>query len=239
MREDKTMKRTRFIVGATLAVMLLGPAARAHVTVQPNEAPAGAFFKFVVRVPNERDDASTTKIRVLFPPAFASVSFQPKEGWTRAVKTEKLDEPITIGDAQVDEVVASVTWSGGEIAPGEFDEFGFSVRVPDDAGELEFPAIQTYASGEVVRWTGAADADEPAARVKVIALELAEGEGQLATLAQVREQVNELSAAAPDPAAAEDDDDDAGGDDNGVLLGGIGIALGAIALLVSLLKKRA
>jgi hypothetical protein len=147
-----------------------------------------------------------------------------------------LDEPITIGDAQVDEVVASVTWSGGEIAPGEFDEFGFSVRVPDDAGELEFPAIQTYASGEVVRWTGAADADEPAARVNVIALEAAEGEGQLATLAQVREQVNELSAAAPDP-AAEDEDDEAGDDDNGVLLGGIGVALGALALIVALMKK--
>lgn len=243
MKRSKRSKRTQLIAGTTLALVLLGPAAQAHVTVQPNEAPAGAFFKFVVRVPNERDDAATTKVRVMFPENLIFTSFQPKEGWTRTVKMKKLDEPIEAFGAQIDEVVGSVTWSGGEIAPGEFDEFGFSVRVPEEPGELEFPAFQTYSSGEVVEWTGAPDSEEPAARVNVIALEAEEGEGQLALLAHVHEQVDELAAAPAhtpaNAAEADDEDDDDDDDDKGVLLGSVGIGLGAVALLIALLKKRA
>ena len=127
-----------------LAFVALGSVAQAHVTVQPNEAPTGSFSRFVVRVPNERDDAATTKVKVEFPEVFASVSFQPKPGWNRKVEIKKLDEPITIGDAEVDELLGSVTWRGGSIQPGEFDEFGFSVRVPDEPGAIEFKAFQTY-----------------------------------------------------------------------------------------------
>jgi uncharacterized protein YcnI len=242
MRKERSMRKTGIIAAATLAVTLLATAAQAHVTVQPEEAPAGAFFKFVVRVPNERDDAATTKVRVMFPENLIFTSFQPKEGWEREVKMKKLDEPIEAFGAQIDEVVGSVTWSGGTIAPGEFDEFGFSVRVPEEPGELEFSAFQTYSSGEVVRWVGAPDSEEPAALVDVIALEAEEGEGELAILAHVHEQVDELAAApahtaAPEAEAIDDDVED--DDDKGVLLGGIGIGLGAIALLVALFKKRA
>jgi Domain of unkown function (DUF1775) len=52
---------------------------------------------------------------------------------------------------QVTGVVGTVTWQGGAIEPGEFAEFGFSARPPDEPGTLEFPAIQTYDSGEMVR----------------------------------------------------------------------------------------
>ena len=48
-----------------------------------------------------------------------------------------------------------------EVGPGEFDEFGFSARMPEGEGPIVFEAIQTYDSGEVVRWVGPADADEP------------------------------------------------------------------------------
>lgn len=233
------MIKRSVVAGAVLALTVLASVAQAHVTVQPNEAPAGSFFRFVLRVPNERDNAATTRVKVMFPPRFASVSFQPKEGWNRTVQMEKLDEPITIGDAEVDELVASVTWSGNEIAPGEFDEFGFSVRVPDEAGELEFPAVQTYSSGEVVRWTGAADADEPAARVQAIALEAEQGQGQLALLADIKQQVEEIAANPVHNAAPETDDDDDSGESTGVVLGGIGIGLGLLALIVALTKKRA
>jgi Domain of unkown function (DUF1775) len=56
---------------------------------------------------------------------------------------------------QVTGVVGTVTWQGGAIEPGEFAEFGFSARPPDEPGTLEFPAIQTYDSGEMVRWIAA------------------------------------------------------------------------------------
>ena len=231
------MRKTSALLGGVVALLLLGPAAQAHVTVQPNEAPAGAFFKFVVRVPNERDDASTTKVRVVFPENLIFTSFQPKEGWTRTVKMKKLDEPIEAFGAEIDEVVGSVTWSGGSIDPGEFDEFGFSVRAPEEAGELEFPAYQTYDSGEVVEWTGPADAEEPAARVNVIALPAEEGEGPLAVLADVHHQVGALAA----PSADDTSDDEASeGDDSdpGVVIGSLGLGLGVIALIVTLLRTK-
>ena len=151
------MRRLLVAAIASLVSLLGAHAAFAHVTVQPNEAPAGAFFRFTVRVPNERDDASTTKVVVTFPENLIFASFQPKEGWKRQVKMKTLDEPIEAFGAEIDTVVDTVTWSGGTIKPGEFDEFGFSVRVPEEPGELEFSAEQHYSSGEVVRWVGAPD----------------------------------------------------------------------------------
>jgi periplasmic copper chaperone A len=57
------MLRTALIIGA--AAMLVAPAAaQAHVTLQPNTAAAGGYTRLDVRVPNERDDASTTKVEV-------------------------------------------------------------------------------------------------------------------------------------------------------------------------------
>ena len=129
----------RFLLCALAAcagLTALAPAALAHVTVQPNEAVVGSFSRFVVRVPTERD-VPTTKVKVLLPP-LAFVSFEPKEGWKRTVEMVELDEPIVVFGEEVTEAVGSVTWSGGTIGPGEFDEFGFSARMPDAEETLEF-----------------------------------------------------------------------------------------------------
>lgn len=217
------------VFAAGVALLIAASPALAHVTVQPSEAPAGAFFKFVVRVPNERDDARTTEVTVTFPKNLAFVSFQPKDGWDYEVTMKQLDEPIEVSGATIDEVIDTVTWSGGAIRPGEFDEFGFSARVPDDEGVLEFPAEQTYSSGEIVEWTGDPDSDTPAARVDVVALGAEEDEGELAVLADVKEQVESMDH----PAAPADDDGNLG-----VILGGAGTALGAIALGVAFTRKR-
>lgn len=175
------------VFGAALALALT-PAAWAHVTVQPTEAPAGSFYKFVVRVPNERPDASTVKVEVKFPETLAFVSFQPKPGWDRTVRMKRLEQPIEVHGEQITEVVDTVVWEGGRIGPGEFDEFGFSARVPEESGILEFPAIQTYDSGEVVRWIGAPDSDEPAGRVRVVDI-FEEGQGELSLLAELKREV--------------------------------------------------
>lgn len=49
-------------------------AERAHVTLQPKRAPADCFVRLNVRVPNERDNASTKKVRVQFPPGVLAPS---------------------------------------------------------------------------------------------------------------------------------------------------------------------
>jgi uncharacterized protein YcnI len=215
---------------ASLSLLVSAPA-MAHVTVQPNEAQTSSFSRFVVRVPNERDDAATTKIQVKFPADLGFVGFQPKAGWTRDVKMRTLDKPIEMFGEKIDEVIDTVTWTGGKIAPGEFDEFGFSAALPSDVGSLQFPAIQTYSSGEKVRWIGPEDAEEPAAHVSLVDLGAPEGEGQLGLLAETSQQVKELQRS--ESATVEE-----AGPDWGVVLGAIGIALGAVAVIVAMARTR-
>src|SRR5919109_1579195 len=147
-------------LGAAVIALLLVAAmpAAAHVTVQPNEA-------------------ATVKVEVQLPEELVSVSFQPAPGWNRTVERKPRSRPIEVFGEQVTDYIASVTWEGGRIGPGEFQEFGFSARTPEEPTTLTFPALQTYEGGEVVRWTGPADAEEPAARVRTF--ELAGGQVEL------------------------------------------------------------
>ncbi len=161
------MKRRIFLL-AVITALVAVPTAAAHVTVNPNEASAGSFSRFAIRVPTERP-ADTTVVSLQLPEGLFFVSFQPKEGWTREVKTETLDPPVELFGTEYTERVAEVTWSGGTIGAGEFDEFGMSARIPDaePGTELVFPAVQTYSTGEIVRWIGEPDAETPAPRVTV------------------------------------------------------------------------
>lgn len=155
-----------------VAALALAPAAAAHVTLNPEAVPADSFSRFAIRVPTERENASTTKVTMRLPRGLFFVSFQPKPGWRRSVTMQKLDPPVEVFGEQVTERVATVTWEGGAVAPGEFDEFGMSAKVPDAAGtKLTFPAVQTYSNGEIVRWIGPPDADAPAPQVTLEAKE--------------------------------------------------------------------
>ena len=220
----------RIAVGAAAFGALAVPAAaQAHVTVQPTSAPAGAQTVLAVRVPNERDDASTVKVDVRLPPGFASASWEAVPGWTvRAVK-EKLATPIQTDDGPIDEQIGEVVWTASSrkdgIAPGEFRDFPLSVVIPGKPGQtLTFKALQTYSNGDVVRWIGAPDADEPAPRVQLTAA--ASGSSTPS-----RQQANPSSAP---PGASTDD---GGGSDTlsiiALALGALGLVVGGIALGVA------
>ena len=154
------------------ALVAAGGGARPTSPSSPSQVPAGGFARLDVRVPNERDDAATEKVEVQMPDGFLFVSYEPVEGWSVDVKIEKLDEPAEAFGEEITEQVDTVTFTADSpdaaIQPGQFRDFGLSVGMPEDAaaGEtLTFPAIQTYDNGEVVRWIGAPDAEEPAAQV--------------------------------------------------------------------------
>jgi periplasmic copper chaperone A len=219
-----TVKIRSYILGAALAApLVLATAAGAHVTLQPSEVPAGGFTRLDVRVPTERPDASTTKVEVQFPPGFTTVSTEPVPGWTAKVARVKLAKPQVNDEGEkITDRVDTVTWTAaggqGGIGPGQFQDFGLSLAVPDKAGSsLTFKAVQTYSSGEVVRWIGPPDSEEPAPQVKLTA---AEGEGGAAPAAQ------------QEPASGGDDD---GGSDTlsiiALIVGAAGLAAGIAALL--------
>jgi uncharacterized protein len=219
------MKVTIAAAVAAATLILVGPAA-AHVTLQPEEAPAGGFTRLDVRVPNERDNAGTTKVEVQFPPGFVFVSTQPVPGWTATVKKRKLDQPVEAEGEQITEEVDTVTWTGdgqtGIVKPGEFQDFGLSVGVPDKPGtKLTFKALQTYDNGEVVRWIGPPDAEEPAPQVTLTAA-----------------GAEEEHAAATEPTSSRASADE-GEDDTGaptwlavlaLVLGGLGLLAGVLGL---------
>jgi uncharacterized protein len=117
-------------------------------------------------------------------------------------------------EGEVSEQVTRVTWTGGKIAPGQFQDFPISVQIPGKAGDtLTFKAIQTYDNGDVVRWIGAPDAEEPAPQVKVTA----------------------ASESEPATTPASDDGDDDEDDDSNTLaiialiVGGLGLLAGGAA----------
>jgi periplasmic copper chaperone A len=169
------MRNTLLASTALAAALLAAPAAaEAHVTLQPKQAPAGGFVRLDVRVPNERDDANTTKVDVKFPPGFAEASYQKVPGWSVKVTKAKLAKPIQTDDGAVTEAVSRITWTADSTAdgipPGAFQDFGLSVQVPGKAGDtLTFKALQTYSNGTVVRWIGPEGSDTPAPTVQVTA----------------------------------------------------------------------
>jgi uncharacterized protein YcnI len=214
------MKRRPLFLATAGAALAFVPTAAAHVTVNPDAVPADSFARFAIRVPNERGNASTTKLSVRLPNGLVFVRFQPKAGWKRTVTMRKLANPVTVEGEKVTEQVGTVTWTGGKIGSDEFDEFGMSAKVPDAVGtKLTFPATQTYSNGEVVRWIGSPDADEPAPQVT---LEAAEPENATQPAAQ--------------PTAGDRDDDRA---NLAIVVGAAGLLAGLAALALSLRRRRA
>lgn len=207
---------------AAFTAVTAAPAAQAHVTLQPDEVAAGGFERLDVRVPNEREDASTQKVEGKFPPGIIFISHEPVPGWAGKVKMAKLAKPVEAFGERQTEQVDSVTFTtrGKGIAPGQFRDFGLSLSVPDKANStLAFKALQTYSDGEVVRWIGPPDAEEPAAQVKVTAAEgeaaTAHGGGQGA-----REQAQLAAVAASERGA-----------DRANTLAVIALVVGALGLL--------
>lgn len=166
---EKT-RRVGIVTAAAAVIFAAGTApAWAHVTVHADTTTTGGYAKLTFRVPTERDDASTTKLLVSFPTntPLASVSVQPHPGWKASVRTEKLKKPVATHDGKITEAVNQITWTANSpadaIKPGEFDEFNVSAGPLPAPSTLTFPALQTYSSGEVVRWieTAASGAPEP------------------------------------------------------------------------------
>ncbi|WP_328888145.1 YcnI family copper-binding membrane protein [Streptomyces sp. NBC_00316] len=169
---------------AASTVLILAGTASAHVSVQPQgEAAKGGYATINFKVPNERDNASTTKLEVNFPTdhPLSSVMPQPVPGWKIDVTKSKLAKPLEVHGSKINEAVSKVTWTADGsksdlgILPGEFQQFPLSVgQLPEDTDQLVFKTIQTYDNKEVVRWIeeqkdGAEEPESPAPVLKLTA----------------------------------------------------------------------
>ena len=204
----RTVLRIGVGVAAALAAAVSLPGvAQAHISIQPAAAEPGGFSVVAFRVPNERDDASTTRLQVTLPKdqPLGSVSTTPIPGWTVKTSTRQLDQPIEMFGQQLDEVVSKVAWTatGGGIRPGEYQDFDVSLGQLPESGELVFPTLQTYSSGEKVNWNqvsadDAAEPEQPAPTLGIAAAPTAQAGTDEATGAGAQES----------PAASTDDSSD-------------------------------
>ena len=124
-----------------LAAILVAPSiVFAHAVVFPKTSKPGAYEKYVLRVPNERD-VPTVRVEIHFPEGLRVVSFGDVAGWKLQVLTDSAQR------------VTGATWTG--VLPKErFVEFPFVAVNPKDSTSLAWPTYQTYEGGERVEWTG-------------------------------------------------------------------------------------
>jgi periplasmic copper chaperone A len=214
---------------AGIAVLGTPTIASAHVSAQPAEFTQGGRATFAFRVPNERDNAGTTKIEVTLPQdtPLTSVRTRPLTGWKAEAVKGKLDKPVTIAGKEVTEAFRTITWTadpGVKIGINEYQEFFVALgTLPEGKDKLELPTKQTYENGEVVDWAQSAGADgkepeHPAPTLKLAPKKAADddhGHGT-APAADSGTDTHEASAAGSDKTAR--------------YLGGAGLAVGALGL---------
>lgn len=226
------------LVAAGVVIGVAGPAG-AHVTVGADGAKPGGFAVITFRVPNEESDAKTVGLKVQLPAdhPIAFVSVQPKPGWDATTETTRLDTPLEAHGGQIDEAVSEVTWTGGEIPSGGFDEFKIQAGpLPEGVDALTFKAIQTYedADGTThdVAWIQEPgdDGAEPEHPAPVLELTGASADDH-----------GSGDAAAPTVTAT--DDGDSGGATNGgfvifaMAFGASGLALAVVALVMAVAAR--
>ena len=139
----KSTRSPRFAARAVvllLAILVAPSIVFAHAVVFPKTSSPGAYEKYVLRVPNERD-VPTIKVEIKFPESLRVVSFGEVAGWKLQVLADSTQR------------VTGAIWTG--VLPKErFVEFPFVAVNPKDSASVTWPTYQTYEGGERVEWTG-------------------------------------------------------------------------------------
>ncbi|MGV9347664.1 YcnI family protein [Streptomyces spiralis] len=226
-----TLRRAGLVTAlAAAGVLAAAGAASAHVTVHPDSYAKGATDGVLTfRVPNEEDSASTTKVQVFLPtdhPVLGAL-VTPRDGWSAKMTTSKLKTPVKTDDGTITEAVSEITWTGGKIGPGQYQDFDVAFgQLPDDVGRLTFKTLQTYSDGKVVRWIeepqGGEEPENPAPVLKLTA----EGGGETTATSG-----NAKAASASSTASSSGDSTARGLGIAGLVVGVLGLAAAVFAVV--------
>ena len=111
-----------------------------------------------------RRTRDTVKVQVKIPtdPPIAQLLVRQVPGWSSQVQTIQLAKPVTTDDGTFSVAVSEVTWYGGKILPGQFQDFAVSADpLPSGVTQVVFKALQTYSNGDVVRWIDTPEPGQP------------------------------------------------------------------------------
>jgi uncharacterized protein YcnI len=137
----------------SLAAAAFATSAAAHVTVWPQQSAPGGREKYELRVPNERKSATIT-IEFRFPRGLRVTAVEQKPGWQAEAFRDSSG------------ALTGVRWIGN-LPPEQFTEFGLLAVNPSAGGDFAFTAIQAFADGTKIEWSGAAGSKTPAPRVRL------------------------------------------------------------------------
>lgn len=139
------MKRKLVHVLATSLAMLFVTvsAVSAHAGVQEKQVGIGKLQTFTFGVPNEKEDASSTGLRLVIPAGVEDILVNTAPGWQIDIKKET---------ATGGEKITEVSWTGGTIPPGQRGIVSLTAQAPSQATTLVWKAYQTYSDGETVAW---------------------------------------------------------------------------------------
>ncbi|MFD8722206.1 YcnI family protein [Streptomyces sp. NPDC059629] len=228
----RTLRRAGTVTALTaVSVLVAAGVAAAHVTVHPESYAKGATDGVLTfRVPNEEDTASTTKVQVYLPTdhPVLGVLVTPQDGWTAKVTTTKLKTPVKTDDGTITEAVSEVTWTGGKIGAGQYEDFDIAFgQLPEDTDQLTFKTLQTYSDGKVVRWieepqSGGDEPEDPAPTLKLTA-----GDASAASAAPAAKSSEKAATAS----AGTSDSTARGLGIAGLVVGALGLAAAAFAFV--------
>jgi len=138
--------------------------ASAHITLEQREAPVGAPYKAVLRVPHGCDGAATIALRVRIPDGMIAVKPMPKPGWKVDTVVGKYPKTYDyFHGAKLSEGVTEVSFSGGTLPDAFYDEFvltGFLAGDLEPGQLIYFPVVQECEKG-VHRWIEIPAAGKP------------------------------------------------------------------------------
>jgi uncharacterized protein YcnI len=141
-------------VVSLLAILVAPSIVFAHAVVFPKTSAPGAYEKYVLRVPNERD-VPTIKVEIKFPERVRVVSFGDVPGWKLQVLADSTQR------------VTGAVWTG-VLAKERFVEFPFVAVNPKDSASVAWPTYQTYEGGERVEWTGPDSSFTPVSSTRIV-----------------------------------------------------------------------
>jgi len=121
-------------------IMLTATMALAHIRIFPTDSTVGAREKYTMRVPNEKQVASS-KVEGEFPVGLQVYDFEFKPGWKIDFKKDANGN------------IVGATWTG-KIQPYEFVEFGMLAINPKEGTDLTWKFIQYYDDGTKEEFTG-------------------------------------------------------------------------------------
>lgn len=138
------------LASCTACIFVFTGVASAHVTVRPNTSTVGAWEKYTLRVPTEKN-SPTEKVVLKVPDGVTFEQYEAVPGWS---VTEQKGSNGS---------VKTITWTAVStgIAPGQFQEFSFVAQNPKSPKNIAWNAYQYYQDKSIVEWTGGEDSQSP------------------------------------------------------------------------------